>query len=113
MSSSSAAKRHRAKKNKGQVPGPQRKDQVSSGLGEYVELMALTKHSKYAAAYRLLALSFYAYNVLLVTRGLRSNWRLLFSSYSIANQKDKAQPYFSLLYWKLPITTDVSKLTIS
>jgi len=46
--------------------------------------------------HRLLALSFYARNVLLVTRGLRSSWQLLFSSYGIANQKDKAQLYFSL-----------------
>lgn len=109
MSSSSAAKRHTAKENKGQVPGPQCKHQVNSMLKEYRELIALTKHSKYAAAYRPLALIFDACNMLLVTSVLQSSWQLLLSSYNTANQKGKTQTYISLLYWKLLITTAVSK----
>lgn len=82
-----------------------------SGLKVYMELMAFTKHSKYAAVYRLLALIFYAYNVLLVARVCEPTGNCYFLHTALQTKRTKSNLTF--LYSAANHSSDISKLTIS
>lgn len=82
-----------------------------SGLKVYMELMAFTKHSKYAAVYRLLALIFYAYNVLLVARVCDPTGNCYFLHTALQTKRTKSNLTF--LYSAANHSSDISKLTVS